>query len=133
MAEQLSDLLGMKVDNFLRLTEVHVLPYLVLMRKKDIISRIAATYDEKQSIFELCTRKSNLASILAMLLTQPSPDPETTIMSIFIELSQEFKIHDLAGWVRVEPILIACELLKGLGDSGKGTESEVRHETAWWS
>ena len=133
MAEQLSDLLGMKVDNFLRLTEVHVLPYLVLMRKRDIIARIGATYDDKQSVFELCTRKSNLASILAVLLAQPSPDPETMIMSIFTELSQEFKIHDLAGWVRVEPILIACELLKGLGDSGQGTESEVRHDHGLWN
>jgi serine/threonine-protein kinase ATR len=74
-----------------------------------------------------------LASILAVLLAQPSPDPETMIMSIFTELSQEFKIHDLAGWVRVEPILIACELLKGLGDSGKDTESEVRHDHGLWS
>ncbi|PGH17548.1 hypothetical protein AJ79_01148 [Helicocarpus griseus UAMH5409] len=124
MADQLCDLLGMKVDNFLRLTEVHVLPYLVLMRKHDIIARIGATYDEKQSLYQLCTTKYNLASILTLLLTQPSADHNAMVTSIFNEMSPEFQVHDLAGWVRAEPILIACELLKGLGDSAKGERSK---------
>ncbi|OJD13407.1 hypothetical protein AJ78_06141 [Emergomyces pasteurianus Ep9510] len=124
MADQLCDLLGMKVDNFLRLTEVHVLPYLVLMRKHDIIARIAATYDEKQSPYQLCTRKNNLACILTLLLTQPSNDHNAMISSIFNEMSPEFRVHDLAGWVRAEPILIACELLKGLGDSTRAERSK---------
>ncbi|KAK2787809.1 serine/threonine-protein kinase M1 [Emmonsiellopsis sp. PD_33] len=122
MADQLCDLLGMKVDNFLRLTEVHVLPHLVLMRKHDIISRIGAT--EKQSPYQLCTRKHNLASILTLLLTQPSADHNAMVTSIFNEMSPEFQVHDLAGWVRAEPILIACELLKGMGDSAKGERSK---------
>ncbi|OAX81796.1 hypothetical protein ACJ72_03863 [Emergomyces africanus] len=124
MADQLCDLLGMKVDNFLRLTEVHVLPYLVLMRKHDIIARIGATYDEKQSPYQLCTRKNNLASILTLLLTQPSNDHNAMILSIFNEMSPEFRVHDLAGWVRAEPILIAVELLKGLGDSTRAERSK---------
>ncbi|PGG96942.1 serine/threonine-protein kinase ATR [Blastomyces parvus] len=127
MADQLCDLLGMKVDNFLRLTEVHVLPYLVLMRKYDIIARIGANYDEKQSPYQLCTRKNNLASILTLLLTQPSNDHNAMVVSIFNEMSPEFQVHDLAGWVRAEPILIACELLKGLGDSTK-TERSKYHK-----
>ncbi|QSS66872.1 phosphatidyl inositol 3-kinase [Histoplasma capsulatum] len=124
MADQLCDLLGMKVDNFLRLTEVHVLPYLVLMRKSDIIARIGATYDEKQSPYQLCTRKNNLASILTLLLTQPTSDHNAMVVSIFNEMSPEFQVHDLAGWVRAEPILIACELLKGLGDSTNAERSK---------
>ncbi|PGG99288.1 Atypical/PIKK/ATR protein kinase [Polytolypa hystricis UAMH7299] len=124
MAEQLCDLLGMEVDNFLRLTEVHVLPHLVLMRKREIIVRIGATYDEPQAPFKLCTRKNNLASILALLLTQQSTNHNVMVTSILNDLSPEFNVHDLAGWVRVEPILIACELLRGIGDSGIGKESD---------
>lgn len=133
MADQLCDLLGMKVDNFLRLTEVHVLPYLVLMRKSDIIARIGATYDEKQSPYQLCTRKNNLASILTLLLTQPTSDHNAMVVSIFNEMSPEFQVHDLAGWVRAEPILIACELLKGLGDSTNAERSKVRWKDEWLS
>lgn len=126
MADQLCDMLGMEVDKFLKLTEVHVLPYLVLMRKSDIITRMGATYDEQQSAFKLCTEKNNLASILVLLLTQPSNDHDTMVMSILNEISPEFRVHDLAGWVRVEPILIACELLRGMGDSTAGKDSKVQ-------
>ncbi|ODH48741.1 hypothetical protein GX48_05176 [Paracoccidioides brasiliensis] len=120
MADQLCDLLGMKVDNFLRLTEVHVLPYLVLMRKYDIMERIGATYDQKKSLYELCNNDNNIAAILTLLLIQPSADHNALVTSIFNEISPKFQINDLSGWVRLQPILIACGLLKGLGDSTKG-------------
>ncbi|EEP77729.1 hypothetical protein UREG_02578 [Uncinocarpus reesii 1704] len=122
MVDLLCDLIGMKVDSFLRLTEVHVLPYLVLMRKKDIIARIVRTYDDK-SVFSLCTTRANIASILSLLLTQQSTDLETTIPTILSEISPDFKDLRVADLIRMEPILIACELLKGIGDSG-GKESQ---------
>ena len=75
MAEQLCDLLGMKVDGFLRLTEIHVLPYLVLTRKRDIICRIGASRNEGESAFDVCSEKNNLAAILAFLLSQESDNP----------------------------------------------------------
>ncbi|KAJ9198046.1 hypothetical protein DTO164E3_5302 [Paecilomyces variotii] len=120
MAEQLCDLLGMNVDDFLRLTEVHILPYLVLMRKRDIISRIGASYKKTKSPFELCSENNNLASILAFLLSQPSSDPEGMIISLFQDVDVQFKGCTLATFLRTEPILIACELLKSLGDAGDG-------------
>lgn len=125
MAEHLCDLLGMKVDDFLRLTEMHTLPYLVLMRKRDIISRIGATHNPVMTPFQLCTEKNNLAAILALLLIQSSSDHQGMIMSLLIEVSEEFKTHDAASLIRVEPILIACDLLKGLGDCGEGKEAKV--------
>ncbi|OJJ33117.1 hypothetical protein ASPWEDRAFT_174541 [Aspergillus wentii DTO 134E9] len=118
MAEQLCDLIGMKVDDFLRLTELYVLPYLVLTRKRDIISRIGATYKDAKSPFDVCSEKNNLAAILGFLLSQPSPDPEGMIMSVLADIDPAFKGRTLAELVRTEPILIACDLLKGLVDSG---------------
>lgn len=125
MAEQLCDLLGMRVDDFLRLTEVHVLPYLVLTRKRDIILRVAATYKTTKSPFDLCSEKNNLAAILAFLLSQAPTDPEGMVMSLLAEVDSAFKGHSLAELVRSEPILIACELLRSLGDSGEARAEKV--------
>lgn len=134
MAEQLCNLLGMKVDDFLRLTEAHVLPYLVLTRKRDLIIRIGATYQDVKSPFDICSEKGNLAAILAFLLSQPSSDPEYMIMSTLSEIDTAFECRALAELVRIEPILIACDLLKGLGDSGDGKGARVcldlRHHTS---
>ncbi|KAN0073288.1 hypothetical protein V8E54_008508 [Elaphomyces granulatus] len=122
MAEQLCDLLGMKVDDFLRLTEAHILPYLVLMRKRDIILRIGASYQTTKSPFDLCSEKGNLASILAFLLSQPFSEPEAMILSLFAAIDPQFKKHSLSDFVRTEPISIACDLLKALGDASEGQE-----------
>ncbi|KAJ6104203.1 hypothetical protein N7523_010523 [Penicillium sp. IBT 18751x] len=119
MAEQLCELLGMKVDGFLRLTEVHVLPYLVLTRKRDIICRIGASRNEGESPFDVCSEKNNLAAILSFLLSQQSNDPEAMIMSLLAEIDPAFRSRTLADLVRIEPILIACDLLKSLGDAGE--------------
>ncbi|KAJ5225141.1 hypothetical protein N7468_006366 [Penicillium chermesinum] len=119
MAEQLCELLGMKVDSFLRLTEVHVLPYLVLTRKRDIICRIGAGRTEGETPFDVCSEKNNLAAILAFLLAQESNNPEVMIMSLLAEIDPAFKGRTLAELVRIEPILIACDLLKSLGGAGE--------------
>ncbi|RAL13613.1 protein kinase MEC1 [Aspergillus homomorphus CBS 101889] len=117
MAEQLCDLLGMKVDDFLRLTEVHVLPYLVFTHKREIIARVGATYKEIKTPFDVCSEKNNLAAILAFLLSQPSSNPEDSIMSTLSTVDLAFRKRTLAELLRIEPILIACDLLKNLGDS----------------
>ncbi|KAI2851408.1 hypothetical protein CBS11350_1312 [Aspergillus niger] len=119
MAEQLCDLLGMKVDDFLRLTETYVLPYLVLARKRDVIIRVGATYKDAKTPFDICSEKNNLASILAFLLSQPSPNLEESVMSALSEVDSAFRGRTLAELLRIEPILIACDLLKGLGDLGE--------------
>ncbi|KAF9892395.1 serine/threonine-protein kinase M1 [Aspergillus nanangensis] len=128
MAEQLCDLLGMKVNDFLRLTEIHVLPYLVLTRKRDIISKLGSSYRESKTPFDICSEKNNLAAILAFLLSQPSANPEEMIMTTLSDIDPAFKGRTLAELVRIEPILIACDLLKRLGDSG--TENEARFRRA---
>ncbi|GBF64420.1 kinase [Trichophyton mentagrophytes] len=123
MADQLCDLLGMEVNGFLRLTTTYTLPYLVLTRKKDIISRIAMTHSKK-SISELIKTRSHLASILSLLLVQPLPNPEAAIPCILQELSVKFNDPTLSKLVRSECVPITCELLRGLGGSGEGKGSK---------
>jgi serine/threonine-protein kinase ATR len=125
MAEQLCDLLGMSVDDFLRFTEVHTLPYLVYTRKRDTIARIAAAYHTK-SPFDLCMERNNLASILAFLLSQPSQDPEVMIYSFLIDVDAKFHNSNVNLLLKSEPIPITRELLKYIGDAGDDNDSRVR-------
>ncbi|KAL4956177.1 hypothetical protein BDW69DRAFT_181790 [Aspergillus filifer] len=127
MAEQLCDLLGMTVDDFLRLTEVHVLPHLVLSRKREVIARIGGTHQDAKTPFDICSEKDNLAAILAFLLRQPSADPQKVIMSTLADVDPAFGDRTLAELVRIEPILIACDLLKGLGDTGEENGARFQH------
>jgi serine/threonine-protein kinase ATR len=120
ISQQLSDLLGMDVDGLLILIEEYALPYLVLARKIDVIQRIALLHGPSTSPFHICTQRKHLAPILALLLAQSFPDPEEAIMSMLVEVSAEFADQDLAGWIGLEPIQIACELLKAIVDSGEG-------------
>lgn len=125
IAQQLCDLLGLKVEGLLMLIEEYALPYLVLTRKHDVILRIALTHGPTMSVFDLCTQRRNLASILSFLLAQPSPDLEEMIMTLLIDVSPDFSEQDLAGWVRLNPDYIACELLKAVVDAGDSRGSRA--------
>ena len=124
MAEQLCDLLGMSVDSFLQLTEVHTLPYLVYTRRRDIITRIAAAYPSK-SAFELCMERNNFASIIAYLLSQPEENHEAMIYSLLVEIDPNFKETSVTMLLKTEPIPITRELLKNMGDAGDGHDGKV--------
>ena len=125
IAQQLCDLLNMKVSSLLAMTQEYTLPYLVLMRKQEIILKIAAAHGSSTTPYELCTQKSNLASILAFLLTQPSADPEESVMESLAAVAPEFKGQELSSWAKLEPILIACELLKAIADAAEGKASKI--------
>ncbi|KAL9109940.1 MAG: hypothetical protein Q9227_005463 [Pyrenula ochraceoflavens] len=123
--QNLCELLNMKVPSLLAMTQEHTLPYLVLTRKQEIIARIAVATGQSTTVYDVCTQKTNLACILALLLTQPSADPEETIMSTLMEIAPEFKGQELSSWVKLEPILITCELLKAMADAGEGKASKI--------
>ncbi|KAF7183700.1 hypothetical protein CNMCM7691_004050 [Aspergillus felis] len=110
MAEQLCDLLGMNVDDLLRLTEVHILPYLVLTRKRDVITRVGAAYKDVKTPFDICSEKNNLAAILAFLMSQPWSDPEGMIMSVLSDIDSAFGGRTLA-----ELALVTQEVRKAHG------------------
>lgn len=123
IAQQLSDFLNLGIDEWLMLTEVYVLPHLVLAGKADLIAKMAAR--RELSTFALCTNKENLAAILAFLLALPSSDPATTILRTLGNICEEFSTSNLSELARIEPILTACNLLKSAAEAGDGQANKV--------
>lgn len=125
-AQILADLLGMSVNQLLLLTQTDTLPFLVLTKRKDIISRIASARGQDVSVQDVCMQpRRNLAAILALLLRQPSPDVETTAMEFLAEAAPAFRESDLSGLVEIEPIFTACEILKAAADEDEANKPTI--------
>ncbi|KAG9780233.1 hypothetical protein KCU88_g3816, partial [Aureobasidium melanogenum] len=125
VAYQLCDLLGMDMSGLMGHTAEYALPYLVLHKETDAIARFAEANGSSTTPFDLCTQAKNLIAILSFLLVQPFSDAEQSILSLLSEVSEDFAKTDLSNWVALDPIHIACELLKAIGDSGQGKSSRV--------
>ena len=125
IAQQLSDLLGTTVQEFLVWTKTYTLPYLVLMRRHDILRRIAHAHGSDVSLWSICVDPVNMAAILAFLLVQPSTDQESLIPALLAEASPEFSDRDLMELLKMEPILTAFELLKAAAESEEARKSKV--------
>ncbi|KAK5028779.1 serine/threonine-protein kinase M1 [Exophiala sideris] len=125
LAQQLCDLLGMDINGLMGHAAEYALPYLVLQKDLTTIGRFAAANGPSTTPFELCTQRQNLIAILSFLLIQPFADAEHSITAILSEVSAEFTKTDLADWVALDSIQIACELLKAIGDSGQGKSSRI--------
>lgn len=125
--QQLCDILGMGVNTFLVHTQRETLPTLVLTKKKDIVQRIAGARTNGSTAKDVCMQpRSNLASILTLLLVQPWADPEDTALACLTEIAPEFQNTDMAGLVKLDPVLVACEMLKYCGE-----EHESRKPVAY--
>ena len=124
-AQLLCDLLAMTVANLLVLTQSYTLPYLILLKKQDVILKIAQARGNDTTVWSMCMDSVNMASIIALLLVQPSTDVEATIMSLLCHASSKFKEVDLAELASSEPILIAVELLKAAGEEKESTKARV--------
>ena len=125
IAQQMCDLLGMNMSSLMGHAAQYALPYLVLYKAHDIIRKFAEANGQTTTSFDICTQGPNLVSILSFLLVQPFSDPELSINTTLSEISGDFGKIDLAGWVALDPVQIACELLKAIGDSGKGKSSRI--------
>lgn len=126
IAQQLSDLLGITVAEFLILTKTSTLPYLILTNRQDVLRRVAQAHGSEVSIWDICVERVNMAVILAYLLLQPSTDPESMIAALLRQASSEFENTNLADLVRAEPILIAFELLKAAAEDDEIRKPKVR-------
>ncbi|KAL7276740.1 serine/threonine-protein kinase M1 [Rhizina undulata] len=124
IAQLLSDLLGIDVPGFLRMTKAYTLPYLILWKRTDLVQRVAQVSAENYSTWAVCL--DNMAPILALLLTQDSDDVEKSTMALLEAVNPEFKTVGFAELVRPERILIAAELLKLLGDEMEDEEKKIR-------
>jgi serine/threonine-protein kinase ATR len=108
------------------MTQSETLPHLVLMKRKDLLQRIATA--RGTSIQDVCTQpRRNLACILAMLLCQPVKDVEEAAMDALVTVTPAFQENDnnLSNWVKLEPVLVACEILKTLAEADDSKKPQV--------
>lgn len=125
-AQQLVDLLEMNLNSFLLMTQRDTLPALVLTKNRDVLQRIAAARKRGTGIQDLCLEpRTNLVAILTLLLSQPVSDPEETAFRCLCEAAPAFKGTDIAELVRLDPVLMTCEMLKHCGE-----EDEQRKKQA---
>lgn len=123
--QYLADILRMSVNQFLMFTQTETIPHLVLVSNKLVLQRIASTRNLR--VLDLCMQpRRNLAAIMATLLLQQYSDYEKSIMNLLCAIAPEFAEHDLTSLVRLEPVLIVCELLKATGDTDEERKQKVR-------
>ena len=125
IAQQMCDLLGFKIQDLLKMTKIYTVPYLVLMKKRDVLQRIADACEPEQSIFKLCTEPANMAAIFAYLLLRRPSNIASTALSLLQEASTEFRDHNFEDMLKSVPIPVAAELLKVLGEEGQVKNSRV--------
>ncbi|KAF2747396.1 hypothetical protein M011DRAFT_458655 [Sporormia fimetaria CBS 119925] len=116
-AQQLSDLTEQSVTQLLLAIQPEILPHLVLTKRKDVLEQLAAA--RGSSIQDVCIQPHrHLANILALLLCQPGPDVEKATMDALVTVSPAFAEsgYTLSDWVKNEPVMIACEILKSAAD-----------------
>lgn len=124
--QQLCDMLGMEVKDFLLLTQHDTVPALVLHRRKDILQRIAAARGDKSSVQDVCLQpRTNMAAIVALLLVQPGADPEDFAMQCLAEVAPGFRGIDLGNVIKTDPALVACRLLMFIGDQPPARKSRA--------
>ena len=128
VAQQISELLAMSVSDFLSMTQVHTVPFLVLTKKQDVLQRIADACG--QSIMVLCREHNNLAAILSCVLLRTSKDAESLVMALLNAVSPEFGNVDCAELLKSEPQSTASELLRAAGEDDEIKESKVSEHIA---
>ncbi|KAH7380651.1 protein kinase rad3 [Pyrenochaeta sp. MPI-SDFR-AT-0127] len=112
-AQQLADLTEQSVRQLLVLTQGDTLPHLVLSKRRDIIEKIAQA--RKASVAEVLTQpRTNLAKVLALLLSQPVADIERNAMETLGTIEpamREGSNNKLEAWVALDITGIAIEIL----------------------
>lgn len=126
--QQLSELLGISVNDFLLLTQTDTVPYLILTRRRDVLLRIAQARGPAAGVQDLWLQPSkNLAAVISLLFLQPSPDAELAAIGLLKDAAPDFTEHDFSNLVKVDAILIACAILKEAADCQDAKRSQVGH------
>lgn len=108
--QQMSDLLGMTVADFLLFAQIYTVPHLVVTKKRDILQKVADSCNRSPK--SLCMEHHVWAAILTNVLIQETDDVEGLMMGLFSAITSEFgKIH-YTELLKAEQPLTAGELLK---------------------
>jgi serine/threonine-protein kinase ATR len=124
VAAVLTDFVSMDVKEFLRVTQSYTLPYLVLWKNNDIISRIAQAVSKKGVTVQVLCHE-NMAFILALLFVQDTKNVEATAKGLLASACDEYHKIDLGELVRPDAIPIAAELLKLSADADPALKKRV--------
>lgn len=123
-AQQLCELLGITVTRLLLQTQAETIPYLISTGNKNILQRIATA--RGIAIRDVCLAPSkHLAMTLAHLLLQNFTEPSQEILQLLCAAAPEFSETDVPELIRLEPILIACEMFKVAGEQPPSKKSSV--------
>ncbi|KAI5867447.1 phosphatidyl inositol 3-kinase [Durotheca rogersii] len=127
LSQTLAELLDMGVSDLLLYIQEYALPWLVLTKKRDVIQKIADVRKE-QEIWRCCLDTANLGPILALLLTQETPDIQQHSMDLLGHISPHLnKSGGLLELLQIEPISTAFELLKAAGDADEERKAHIRN------
>lgn len=126
-ADYVCELTKLSRDQLLLLIHGDILPVLVLNKRKDIVQMIAAA---RQTPVEDCflQPRHNLANILALLLSQPGQDVERRAMDTLHAVAPGFRGdgNELYHLIQMEPVFVACEVLKLAADRDELDKKTVR-------
>lgn len=126
--QQIADLVGLRVDQFLSHVQTDVMPWLVLEKKQDILVRIARVRGSDTSVWDLCVHRRNLPAILAAIIVQHPEEIETAIASCLKPSNPDFQVDDSVNLLKTETIAVACEVLKVAGDKNGVDREKVRSQ-----
>jgi serine/threonine-protein kinase ATR len=123
---QLAELLGLKggINELLVLTQSDTIPFLVITKEYDILTRVAQA-NGLQTIQELVTGNPRLiACVMARaLLESPGSErgAEALLEGVFPEIKDRF-----TNLLKVDSILTACEILKAARDNPESAQKVHR-------
>lgn len=126
ITQLVADLLRVSVSELLLSIQADVLPWLVLTKNHDVIVRIAQARGETDP-GKACLEGSNRGPIMALLLIQNVPDLESFITALYRDISQLFHGFGFVDLLKIEPMLIAVELLQTAGEEDDSRRSRVYH------
>ncbi|CRK27237.1 hypothetical protein BN1723_003426 [Verticillium longisporum] len=130
ISRAIAELLQISVNQLLILIQRFALPWLVLLKKRDVVQKITEARREQDTYFCLM-ESSNNGPIMALLLIQDAPDPEEFIMSRLREFSSRFESSTIAEMMKSEAVAIILELLKAASDADEERKPRIVNALTW--
>ena len=119
-----SDVIDIDEYNFVCQVISYTLPYMILMRKHDVIEKmqnIMRHTPKHETLAKTCT--NYFPEILGILLVQEHMESETSIMRLLTDVCVDLRKTDLPSIVRSDPVEITAAILKSCTE-----ENEARRE-----
>ncbi|KAF9871571.1 hypothetical protein CkaCkLH20_10982 [Colletotrichum karsti] len=124
ISRSIAEVLQMSVNEFLLLVQSHAIPWLVLMKKKEVIQKIAEARGETD-VWVPILDGANAGATIALLLVQDVPNIEEFVMSRLVEASAHIESWSLVELMQGEAVMIVLELLKLAGEADEARKPRI--------